>query len=158
MALEQVPNTGRRNAGFWLAQQLRDNQFSFGEAEVAMRHCCLRVPGVNTRGQREPYGADEMPIVRGHDSSIWNRLHAIPITVVIQKKDQELALFHAYQHWAEECGERSMTEKSFAERLKDLGIEKHSDNAGAEYLGIGVKHETQGESTAEKQITYPDYK
>jgi putative DNA primase/helicase len=60
MALDQVPANGRNNAGFWLAQQLRDNQFSHGEAEAAMRHYCSRVPAVNTKGEPESYGEDEM--------------------------------------------------------------------------------------------------
>jgi hypothetical protein len=39
---------------------LRDNQFSHGEAEAAMRHYCSRVPAVNTKGEPESYGEDEM--------------------------------------------------------------------------------------------------
>jgi hypothetical protein len=59
-ALEIVPNRGRNNSGFWLACQLRDNEFSNGDAEAAMRDYRSRVPSTNAKGQREPYIEREM--------------------------------------------------------------------------------------------------
>jgi hypothetical protein len=59
-ALGIVPRSGRNNSGFWLAAQLRDNGYSDGEAESAMRDYRSRVPSTNMKGQREPYEEREM--------------------------------------------------------------------------------------------------
>ena len=59
-ALEQVRSTGRNNSGFWLATQLRDNNYSQAEAENIMRHYASRCPSTNTKGQIESYGANEI--------------------------------------------------------------------------------------------------
>jgi bifunctional DNA primase/polymerase-like protein len=59
-ALALVPGDGRESAGFWLAQQLRDNHYGIAEAEAVMweyRGCC---PGTNTKGKREEYAEQEM--------------------------------------------------------------------------------------------------
>jgi hypothetical protein len=59
-ALKMASRDGRNNAGFWLACQLRDNEFSSGEAESAMRDYRSRVPSANTKGKRELYTEAEM--------------------------------------------------------------------------------------------------
>ena len=59
-ALNIASRDGRNNAGFWLACQLRDNEFSSGEAEAAMRDYQSRVPSANTKGKRELYTEAEM--------------------------------------------------------------------------------------------------
>jgi hypothetical protein len=59
-ALEIVPSNGRNNAGFWLAQQLRDNGYSQAGAESVMRNYRSRVPGTNMKGAREEYTVAEM--------------------------------------------------------------------------------------------------
>ena len=59
-ALTMASRDGRNNAGFWLACQLRDNEYSSGEAEAAMRDYRARVPSVNTKGKREAYTEAEM--------------------------------------------------------------------------------------------------
>jgi hypothetical protein len=59
-ALVMVPGSGRNNSGFWLACQLRDNGYSIGEAEAAMRDYWSRVPSTNTKGKREPYAEGEI--------------------------------------------------------------------------------------------------
>src|ERR1017187_9845250 len=59
MALDRVGSEGRNNAGFWLAVQLRDNGYSQSEARSAMQGYVGRVPGTNTKGQREAYTATE---------------------------------------------------------------------------------------------------
>jgi len=50
---------GRNKAGFWLATQLRDNGYSAAEAEQAILDYANRVPGINSKGQPEPYSAAE---------------------------------------------------------------------------------------------------
>jgi putative DNA primase/helicase len=50
---------GRNNSGFWLAIQLRDNGYGQIEAESVMRDYAARVPGTNSKGQREPYTVAE---------------------------------------------------------------------------------------------------
>jgi len=59
-ALAIAPPSGRNNAGFWLACQLRDNGDEFGAAEGAMRSYLSRVSSTNTKGLREPYTEREM--------------------------------------------------------------------------------------------------
>jgi hypothetical protein len=51
---------GRNNSGMWLAIQLRDNDYSQGEAECAMRNYRGRCRDVNTKGEREEYTEGEM--------------------------------------------------------------------------------------------------
>jgi hypothetical protein len=58
-ALEQAPVTGRNNAGFWLATQIRDNAYAQIEAESIMIEYAARVPGVNLHGQPERYTREE---------------------------------------------------------------------------------------------------
>jgi hypothetical protein len=50
---------GRHNHGLWLACQLRDNGFTLVEAEPLMRDYQARSPGVNTKGELEPYTTEE---------------------------------------------------------------------------------------------------
>lgn len=51
---------GRNAAGFWLAQQLRDNSISQSEAEsFLLAEYLPRVKPTNTKGQAEPYTAEE---------------------------------------------------------------------------------------------------
>jgi hypothetical protein len=58
-ALEAASRSGRNNAGFWLACQLRDNGFSEVESDAAMRDYISRVGPTNMKGQREPYTVAE---------------------------------------------------------------------------------------------------
>ena len=51
--------SGRNNAGFDLAAQLRDNGYSQSEAEAVLLDYQRRVPPANTKGQREAYTRDE---------------------------------------------------------------------------------------------------
>ena len=51
--------TGRNDAGFWLASQLRDNGYGQSEAEAVLLDYQRRVPPANTKGQPEPYTRDE---------------------------------------------------------------------------------------------------
>lgn len=57
--LSKSAQVGRNNAGFELACQLRDNGYSSTEAEQPMREYAARVPRFNTKGQPEPYTADD---------------------------------------------------------------------------------------------------
>ncbi len=50
---------GRNNAGFDLACQLRDNDFSEAQAETALRDYARRVPATNTKGEQEAYTEQE---------------------------------------------------------------------------------------------------
>jgi hypothetical protein len=59
-ALAMAPCDGRNNSGFWLACQLRDNGYSIGEAEAALRDYRSRVPSVDTKGKRTAYTVAEM--------------------------------------------------------------------------------------------------
>jgi putative DNA primase/helicase len=58
-ALERAPG-GRNNAGFWFAQQLRDNRYSQTETESLMRNYASRCPATNTKGKAEPYDEQEI--------------------------------------------------------------------------------------------------
>jgi Bifunctional DNA primase/polymerase, N-terminal len=58
-ALQIVSKRGRNDAGIWLACQLRDNGYSQGEAETAMRNYQSSTPSTNAKGQREPYSVAE---------------------------------------------------------------------------------------------------
>jgi predicted P-loop ATPase len=60
MALDRVAMSGRNNAGFWLAGQLRDNGYSQSEADPVMRNYRSRVPPENTKGHAELYTEAEM--------------------------------------------------------------------------------------------------
>jgi hypothetical protein len=51
---------GRNNAGIWLACQLRDNGYNYGEAQATMRDYRAGVSSSNTKGKREPYTVREM--------------------------------------------------------------------------------------------------
>ena len=53
-ALEQA-DSGRNEAGFSLALQLRDNGYSQSEAEAIVGEYASRVPPTNTKGETEPY-------------------------------------------------------------------------------------------------------
>ena len=55
MALEIAGNSGRNNAGFWLACQLRDNGYSNADAASAMHLYRSRVPSTSLKGEREAY-------------------------------------------------------------------------------------------------------
>jgi putative DNA primase/helicase len=59
-ALAQAPVDGRNNAGFRLACQLRDNGYGQVEAESVMLNYARRTGEINTKGQREAYGASEV--------------------------------------------------------------------------------------------------
>ncbi|WP_027462702.1 bifunctional DNA primase/polymerase [Deinococcus ficus] len=50
---------GRNAAGFWLATQLRDNDFSQGEAQAYMHNYASLVPAHNAKGEREDYPLSE---------------------------------------------------------------------------------------------------
>ncbi len=54
-ALEAATRSGRNNAGFGLACQLRDSGYSHSEAEDGMGAYVSRVASTNMKGQREPY-------------------------------------------------------------------------------------------------------
>lgn len=58
-ALERAGKEGRNNAGFWLACQMRDREASESEAEQAARWYASSVAQTNTKGQHEPYTANE---------------------------------------------------------------------------------------------------
>jgi hypothetical protein len=58
-ALDQVRSEGRNNDGFWLAAQLRDNDYSQAETDSIMRTYASRCPSTNTKGQTESYGSNE---------------------------------------------------------------------------------------------------
>lgn len=57
-ALRRAPG-GRNDAGFWLAAQLRDNDYSETEAEKVICHYAARVPATNAKGQPEMYSDRE---------------------------------------------------------------------------------------------------
>jgi Bifunctional DNA primase/polymerase, N-terminal len=59
-ALDMAPRSGRNNSGFWLACQIRDNGYSVGEAQPAMREYRSQVPSANMKGKRESYTEREM--------------------------------------------------------------------------------------------------
>jgi len=54
-ALDRAGSEGRNNCELWLATQLRDNGYSYADAEGAMRNYRARVPAVNAKGEREAY-------------------------------------------------------------------------------------------------------
>ena len=60
MALDRAAADGRNNTGIWLGCQLRDNGYAFGEAESVMQNYRSRCPGIDTKGQPEPYTEQEM--------------------------------------------------------------------------------------------------
>jgi hypothetical protein len=61
LALEQIPEEGRNNAGFWLATQLRDHGWSQEETTAIMQAQYLpTVPPTNAYGMEEPYTEVEM--------------------------------------------------------------------------------------------------
>jgi hypothetical protein len=51
-ALKRYPQTGRHNAAFWLAVQMRDNRYSQGEAMGAMRAFGRSVPETSDKGRK----------------------------------------------------------------------------------------------------------
>ncbi len=51
--------TGRNDAGFWLACQLRDNGLSRSDAESVMTRYQASTGGINTKGHPEEYGVEE---------------------------------------------------------------------------------------------------
>jgi putative DNA primase/helicase len=149
--------------------------------------------------------ANYLPMVRGTDNAIWNRLHAIPFDVAIPKPEQDKdlpaklaaeaegilawgvvgttcwynnglgkptevetagqawraksdqigrfiqemcvrgeyaqvkahALYIAYKNWADDGGERPVTETAFGERIAEK-YERKRESAGNVYLGIGL--------------------
>jgi hypothetical protein len=60
MALDQLAFSGRNDAGFALALQLRDNGYSQNEALSIMQDYAARCPGTNTKGDDEAYTASEI--------------------------------------------------------------------------------------------------
>jgi P4 family phage/plasmid primase-like protien len=60
MALDHVPCEGRNNAGFWLATQLRDNDYSQAETESVMQNYAARCPSTDTKGYHELYSETEI--------------------------------------------------------------------------------------------------
>jgi hypothetical protein len=60
MALGRLLHDGRNNTGFWLAIQLRDNDFSQSEALDIMQDYAARCPATNTKGSDEPYSDSEI--------------------------------------------------------------------------------------------------
>lgn len=153
--------------------------------------------------------ANHLPIVRGTDNAIWNRLHPIPFDVTIPKEEQDpelpnkliaeaegiltwavagairyfrerlgkppdveqvgqawraesdqvgrfiaeicivgeyaqvkaRQLYSAYRRWAEESGERAITETAFGLRIVEEFPKDHT-NVGAVYRGIGLRSAT----------------
>jgi putative DNA primase/helicase len=59
-ALETASAAGRNNAGFWLACQLRDNEYSESETIAVMRVYGSRVSATNMKGDPEAYTEDEI--------------------------------------------------------------------------------------------------
>jgi P4 family phage/plasmid primase-like protien len=119
-ALDQIPTNGREVSGFWLAQQLRDNRYSEGEARSAMRSYRSRVPGTNTKGQAEPYTEVEM----------------------------EASLHHAYEHAPREPWERrNVPVRQIASWRQDATEETPSGTAVVVFEG-GTKAAQENESDA----------
>jgi putative DNA primase/helicase len=56
-------------------------------------------------------------------------------------------LYSAYRAWAEAVGEHPMTERSFAMRLAERGIEKASTETGRVYHGIALRTERNPEGS-----------
>ena len=54
-AVAMIGSNGRNNAGFWLAVQMRDNDYVESEAISALHTLQRSCPAFNTKGQREPY-------------------------------------------------------------------------------------------------------
>ena len=69
-ALALVGSSGRNEAGFWLARQLRDNGFSESGALVSCLQFQQRCPAQNTKGQSEQYTA---AAVRASVASAYSR-------------------------------------------------------------------------------------
>ena len=59
-ALAMASSTGRNNSGFWLACQLRDNEYSSSDAKVALLDYRSRTPSTNVKGGVEPYTESEI--------------------------------------------------------------------------------------------------
>ena len=59
-ALELVTAQGRNVSGFWLATQLRDNQYSYEAALNVMQSYRSRCPTVITKGEPEEYTESEI--------------------------------------------------------------------------------------------------
>jgi putative DNA primase/helicase len=60
---------------------------------------------------------------------------------------QARSLYSAYKKWAEDAGEKPVTETSFGNTLKQRGFEKKRTKRGAAYQGIGLRvaaHEGDG--------------
>jgi uncharacterized protein (DUF927 family) len=60
IALSRIPHDGRNGAGFWLATQLRDNQYGESDARNVLQQYRAQCPETNKRGEREPYRESEM--------------------------------------------------------------------------------------------------
>ncbi len=156
--------------------------------------------------------ANHLPVVRGTDNAIWNRLHPVPFDVTIPKDEQDkdlpgklaaefegiLAwavvgarswyaeglgkpadvqeagdtwraqsdhigqfiaevciigefaqvkgriLYSKYKRWADEAGERPVTETAFGLRITEQFQKKHT-NTGTAYVGIGLRAETRSD-------------
>ena len=58
-ALDKAASEGRNNAGFWLATQLRDNNYAQNEAQAICQEYAARCPATNAKGHIEPYNSDE---------------------------------------------------------------------------------------------------
>ena len=59
-ALDKAASEGRNNAGFWLATQLRDNNYAQNEAQAICQEYAARCPATNAKGHIEPYNSDEV--------------------------------------------------------------------------------------------------
>jgi len=55
----RLSRTGRNDAGFWLACQLRDHAVPLNDAENMMQHYQRTVGSTNTKGAEEPYTVNE---------------------------------------------------------------------------------------------------
>jgi putative DNA primase/helicase len=51
------------------------------------------------------------------------------------------SLYGAYRQWAEETGETVLSEKAFAMRLKQRGLQSDHERTGALYKGVGLRSE-----------------
>lgn len=71
-ALGLVPGRGRNEAGFWLACQSRDNDFSREEALEIGPYWLSLLPDTNTRGSRESY------LLTHFEASIHSAYRSVP--------------------------------------------------------------------------------
>ena len=74
----QLSGSGRNNAGFWLACQLRDNGYGPTEAGAVLCGFQAQVSVTNAKGQSEPYTASEAMAPLAQAYSVQPRGHLKP--------------------------------------------------------------------------------